>query len=173
MHLQVASVYNVIDKYCLRIIMKVLENKIPPPLVALLIAAGMWGLSTVTPVVLLTKTVKIALVIGFISIGVFFDLAGVISFRLAKTTINPLKPDRANALVTSGIYQFTRNPMYVGLIAFLLAWASYLGSAWALILIPLYMAYIQHFQIAPEERALTVLFQDEFTEYKKQVRTWL
>ena len=153
--------------------MKFLENKIPPPLVALLIAAGMWCLSTLTPVILLTSTIKIALVFGFISVGIFFALSGAISFRLAKTTVNPLKPDTASALVTSGIYQFTRNPMYIGFVAFLFAWASYLGSAWAVALIILYMAYIQRFQIAPEERALTALFKDEFTAYKKQVRTWL
>jgi len=153
--------------------MKLLENKIPPPLVALLIALGMWGVSTVTPVILLTNTVKIALVTGFIAIGVFFDLAGVISFRRAKTTVNPLKPNTASSLVTSGIYQVTRNPMYIGFVAFLLAWASFLGSAWGLILIPLYMLYIQRFQIAPEERALTALFKEEFTQYKAKVRPWL
>lgn len=153
--------------------MKFLENKIPPPLVAILIASGMWWLSTLTPVILLTSTMKMILVIGFIVVGIFFELSGVISFRLVKTTVNPLKPDTASALVTSGIYRFTRNPMYVGLGAFLLAWASYLGSAWGIALITLYMAYIQRFQIAPEERALTALFKDEFTDYKKQVRMWL
>ncbi|PKI16494.1 methyltransferase family protein [Colwellia sp. 12G3] len=153
--------------------MKFLENKIPPPLVAILIAAGMWWLSIITPVILLTSTLKITLVITFMIAGIFFALSGVISFRLANTTVNPLKPDKASALVTSGIYQFTRNPMYVGFVAFLFAWASYLGSAWGVVLIMMYVAYIQRFQIAPEERALTVLFKDEFSNYKKQVRTWL
>lgn len=173
MHIRVERIYNVIDKYELRIIMKVLENKIPPPLVGLLVALGMWGLSTVTPIILLTNTVKTMLVIAFISIGIFFDLAGVISFRMAKTTVNPLKPNTASSLVTSGIYQVTRNPMYVGFVAFLLAWASYLGSVWGLALIPLYMLYIQRFQIAPEERALTALFKEEFIQYKAKVRPWL
>jgi protein-S-isoprenylcysteine O-methyltransferase Ste14 len=173
MHIRVERVYDVIDGNRLRIIMKVLENKIPPPLVGLLIGLGMWGLSTVTPVILLTNTVKSVLVIGFIALGIFFDLAGIISFRRAKTTVNPLKPNTASTLVTSGIYQVTRNPMYVGFVAFLLAWASFLSSAWALILIPLYMLYIQRFQIAPEERALTALFKEEFTQYKAQVRPWL
>lgn len=173
MHIRVERVYDVIDGNRLRIIMKVLENKIPPPLVGLLIGLGMWVLSTVTPVILLTNIVKSVLVIGFIVLGIFFDLAGIISFRKAKTTVNPLKPNTASSLVTSGIYQVTRNPMYVGFVAFLLAWASFLGSAWALILIPLYMLYIQRFQIAPEERALTALFKEEFTQYKARVRPWL
>lgn len=153
--------------------MKVLENKIPPPLVGLLIGLGIWGLSTVTPVILLTNTIKSVLVIGFIALGIFFDLAGIISFRRAKTTVNPLKPNTASSLVTSGIYQVTRNPMYVGFVAFLLAWVSFLGSAWGLILIPVYILYIQHFQIAPEERALTALFKEEFIQYKAKVRPWL
>lgn len=153
--------------------MNVLENKIPPPLVGLFIALGMWGISTITPVILLTSTIKISLVVAFMAIGAFFDLAGVISFRMAKTTVNPLKPNTASSLVTSGIYQVTRNPMYVGFVAFLLAWASFLGSVWGLILIPLYILYIQRFQIVPEERALTALFKEEFIQYKAKVRPWL
>lgn len=153
--------------------MKSLENKIPPPLITLFIAASMWWLSTFTPIILLTSTMKIVLVIGFILIGVFFAFLGIISFRLAKTTVNPLKPEMASALVTTGIYHFTRNPMYIGLVAFLFAWTSYLGSAWGVALIVVYMVYMQRFQIEPEERALTALFKDEFIEYKKHVRTWL
>lgn len=153
--------------------MKFLENKIPPPLVAVLIAAGMCWLSSFTPLILLTSTLKITLVIAFTLLGIFFALSGAISFRLAKTTVNPLKPNTASALVTSGIYQFTRNPMYVGFVALLFAWTSFLGSVWGVTLIIVYMAYIQRFQIAPEERALTTLFKDEFSNYKKQVRTWL
>ncbi|KGJ97428.1 methyltransferase family protein [Colwellia psychrerythraea] len=153
--------------------MKFLENKIPPPLVALLTAAGMWWLSTLTPLITLTSTIKMALVAVFTLSGAFFALAGAVSFRLAKTTVNPLKPDTASSLVTSGIYQFSRNPMYVGFVAFLFAWTSYLESAWGVALIAVYVAYIQRFQIMPEERALIKIFKDEFINYKKQVRPWL
>ncbi|MBU2869506.1 isoprenylcysteine carboxylmethyltransferase family protein [Colwellia sp. E2M01] len=153
--------------------MAFLENKIPPPLVGIIIAAIMWWLSTVTPVITISQLIKFSLIGIFICIGAFFDLAGVISFRLAKTTVNPLKPDKASSLVTSGIYQYTRNPMYVGFVAFLLAWASFLGSVWSVALIGFYIAYIQRFQIMPEERALTVLFKEEFIAYKNKVRVWL
>ena len=105
--------------------------------------------------------------------GIFFTLSGVISFRRAKTTVNPLKPDRASTLVTSGIYQVTRNPMYVGFVGFLFAWTSYLGSVWGIAFIGLYIAFIQRFQIIPEERALTKIFNGEFKDYKAQVRPWL
>jgi len=153
--------------------MKYLENKIPPPLVALIIAATMWELSHLTSTLVLTALVKYSLVIVFVLIGIFFALSGAISFRLAKTTVNPLKPDTASSLVTSGIYQLTRNPMYVGFVAFLLAWASFLGTVWGIGLIAVYIAFIQYFQIMPEERALTKIFKDEFIDYKAKVRPWL
>lgn len=160
--------------FVLRIMMKFLENKIPPPLVGLIIGACMWYLSTLaTAATAYSETVRVSLVIFFISVGIFFDLAGVISFRVAKTTVNPLKPNKTSALVTSGIYQVSRNPMYVGFVSFLFAWASFLGTAWGVILIGLYIAYIHHFQIKPEERALNHIFKDEFTDYKKHVRPWL
>lgn len=153
--------------------MSFLENKIPPPLIGIIIALAMWWLSKVTPVVALSPVIKYSLVSGFICIGLFFDLAGIISFRLAKTTVNPLKPQKASALVTSGIYQFTRNPMYVGLAALLCAWAIYLGSLWAMLLVGVYVLYIQRFQIIPEEKVLFALFKEDFTQYKSQVRRWL
>ncbi len=153
--------------------MTFLENRVPPPLVAIIFAAIMWGLSKFTSIIMLTATVKYSLVFSFVSVGIFFALAGAVSFRLAKTTVNPLKPETASSLVTSGIYQFTRNPMYVGFVAFLLAWASFLGMAWGALFIAGYIAYIQRFQIMPEERALTKLFKDEFSAYKAKVRPWL
>lgn len=154
--------------------MKFLENKIPPPLVAVIAAAGMWWLSKFfTSTLMLADTIRYSLVFGFVSVGIFFALSGAISFRLAKTTVNPLKPDTASALVTSGIYQFTRNPMYVGFVAFLFAWISYLGSVWGIGVIVIYIAYIQRFQIMPEERALTKIFKEEFEQYKMKVRPWL
>ncbi|MCP4986247.1 MAG: isoprenylcysteine carboxylmethyltransferase family protein [Colwellia sp.] len=153
--------------------MTCLENRVPPPFVAIIFAAIMWGLSKFTSIIMLTATVKYSLVFSFVSVGIFFALAGAVSFRLAKTTVNPLKPETASSLVTSGIYQFTRNPMYVGFVAFLLAWASFLGMAWGALFIAGYIAYIQRFQIMPEERALTKLFKDEFSAYKAKVRPWL
>lgn len=153
--------------------MQSLEHKIPPPIVMLCAAVAMWWLSTLTSPILLTSTMKMSLVIGFILLGLFFSLSGIISFRRAKTTVNPLKPETTSSLVTTGIYQFTRNPMYLALVFFLLAWASYLASVWAITLIGLFMMYMQYFQIAPEEKALARLFNGEFTQYKKRVRKWL
>ena len=152
--------------------MKSLELKIPPPAVAALVAATMWGISLITPLLVPLFT-RVSAAIIFALAGSAFSLAGVISFRRAKTTVNPMKPETATSLVSSGIYSVTRNPMYVGLLLVLIAWAAYLSSAWAL-LGPLgFVLYISRFQIAPEERVLSTLFGSEYTAYQSRVRRWL
>lgn len=106
------------------------------------------------------------------AVGAAFDVAGLVAFRRASTTINPLHPERASALVTGGVYRITRNPMYVGLAFALLAWAAYLGSPWALLGPVAFVGYITHFQIVPEERILRARFA-QFDAYAARVRRWL
>ncbi|MEO7622488.1 MAG: isoprenylcysteine carboxylmethyltransferase family protein [Gallionella sp.] len=153
--------------------MNSLELKIPPPAVAALVAAIMWGISLITPLLEVALFTRVSAAIMFALAGSGFSLAGVISFRRAKTTVNPMKPETATSLVSTGIYRVTRNPMYVGLLLVLIAWAAYLTSAWAL-LGPLgFVLYISRFQIAPEERVLSTLFGAEYTAYQSKVRRWL
>jgi protein-S-isoprenylcysteine O-methyltransferase Ste14 len=153
--------------------MNSLELKIPPPAVAALVAAIMWGISLITPLLEVALFTRVSAAIIFALAGSGFSLAGVISFRRAKTTVNPMKPETATSLVSTGIYRVTRNPMYVGLLLVLIAWAAYLTSAWAL-LGPLgFVLYISRFQIAPEERVLSTLFGAEYTAYQSKVRRWL
>jgi protein-S-isoprenylcysteine O-methyltransferase Ste14 len=92
---------------------------------------------------------------------------------MPRTTTNPLKPANASALVVRGIYRVTRNPMYLGLAALLAAWAIYLSSLAALAVLPLFVLYINRFQIAPEERALRSRFGAEFEAYRARVRRWI
>jgi protein-S-isoprenylcysteine O-methyltransferase Ste14 len=113
----------------------------------------------------------VALVLG--AIGVAVAIGGVISFRRAETTVNPLKPETSAALVSTGVYSFTRNPMYLGMVLVLFAWAVYLSSIWSLLGPVLFTLYITRFQIIPEERALDRLFGAPFAAYKKRVRRWL
>lgn len=153
--------------------MKSLELKIPPPAVAALIAAAMWGISLITPLLDVPLFTRVSAAIVLALTGGGFSLAGVISFRRAKTTVNPMKPETATSLVSSGIYSVTRNPMYVGLLLVLLAWAIYLSSAWALLGPVGFVLYISRFQIAPEERVLSTLFGSEYTAYQSKVRRWL
>ncbi|MCE2595728.1 isoprenylcysteine carboxylmethyltransferase family protein [Motilimonas cestriensis] len=106
-------------------------------------------------------------------IGLIFGLAGVQLFRRSDTTVNPMHPEQATKLVTTGVYQYSRNPMYLGLLACLLTWAFYLQTLSGFFAVPLFVLYMNQFQIKPEEMALTRLFGDEFTQYCQRVRRWL
>lgn len=107
------------------------------------------------------------------TVGFLVALAGVLAFRRAKTTVNPLTPEATTAMVTSGIYRFTRNPMYLGFLFVLAGWAMYLSNLLAFAFLPLFALYMNRFQIVPEERALCAKFPDAFTAYKRSVRRWL
>lgn len=109
----------------------------------------------------------------FCTVGVAIILAGFLAFLRAKTTVNPLTPEATTAMVTSGIYRFSRNPMYLGFLVVLTGWAMYLSNLLAFAFLPLFVLYINRFQIVPEERALCAKFSHVFTAYKCSVRRWL
>jgi protein-S-isoprenylcysteine O-methyltransferase Ste14 len=153
--------------------MKRLENKIPPPIITLFFAVIMWGCSLLAPSVEMSLTLRLILSLVLIGLGIFFAIAGVVSFKKAATTVNPLKPETASLLVTSGVYKYSRNPMYVGLVLLLLAWNVYLSTQLSLFGIMGFMLYMNRYQIKPEESALTTLCGREFTTYQAQVRRWL
>jgi protein-S-isoprenylcysteine O-methyltransferase Ste14 len=109
----------------------------------------------------------------FCAVGVAIIVAGFLAFRQAKTTVNPLTPQATTAIVTSGIYRFSRNPMYLGFLVVLTGWAMYLSNLLAFAFLPLFVLYINRFQIVPEERALYAKFSHVFTAYKRSVRRWV
>src|ERR1043165_3516979 len=95
--------------------MSALELKIPPPVVALLIGGAMWWASRLGPVLELPLLVRSIASIAIVLLGAAAAIAADVEFNRAKTTINPFSPQNTTALVTTGIYRFTRNPMYLGL----------------------------------------------------------
>lgn len=111
----------------------VLENKIPPPIIALVTAMLMWVISTFSLDVGITFMTRIVLVIMFFLLGFFFIFLGLISFRRAQTTVDPMKPEAASSLVRTGVYRFSRNPMYIGLVLLLLALLIFLTSPLSII----------------------------------------
>jgi len=155
-----------------------LETKIPPPAVMASCALLAWLTHQLFPFALLTTsdqswplTNTLALLI--FAIGLSTDLVSLKRFFSAKTTINPLKPQKASHLVTSGIYRFTRNPMYVGLMLWLVALAVYLNNPLCLIWPLVFSAYITRFQILPEEKFLKELFGEEYLAYLQSTPRWL
>ena len=150
-----------------------LELKIPPPLVAVMTAGAMYGVASLLPVLALSPSVRAVAALALAVVGASFDVAGLMAFRRAKTTVNPMAPHQSSSVVSTGVYRFTRNPMYLGLVFLLLAWAVYLSSAWALLGVPVFMAYITRFQIKPEENVLAARFGKSYADYRARVRRWL
>jgi protein-S-isoprenylcysteine O-methyltransferase Ste14 len=150
-----------------------LEHRVPPPIVGLVLAAAMWLLAGVPPLLPVPEWLRQSLAMLLVLAGIAFDLSGLIAFRRLRTTVNPLRPDSASALVTAGIYRVTRNPMYVGMALLLTAWAVHLSALWPFLGPVAFVVYIGRFQIAPEERALVALFGAAWSAYAARVRRWL
>ncbi|MGE5116503.1 MAG: methyltransferase family protein [Betaproteobacteria bacterium] len=153
--------------------MTFLEAKVPPPAVAAGVAVAMWITSRCAPLLQVPTVPRLGAVAAIALVGIGFSAAGVLAFRRVRTTLHPTKPEMASALVSSGVYRITRNPMYVGLSCILVAWAVFLSSAWALLGVVGFVLYIDRFQIAPEERALAKLFGSDYADYQSRVRRWL
>ena len=152
--------------------MSSLESRVPPPAVVLVMAVLMWLISRAAPLLQSDVPAHKWLAAVLISVGFVTGMSGVMTFLSAKTTVDPMKP-RASSMVTWGVYALSRNPMYLGGLIMLLGWALFLSNALALLLLPGYVLYINRFQIAPEERALTKLFGQPYAAYQARVGRWL
>lgn len=144
---------------------------IPPPIVAMLTVFAMWIISRQFDVLMFDGPKILAY--AFIIIGASLDFIAIFAFRKAKTTVTPLKPEKASQLVVTGLYRYTRNPMYLGLLFILSGLAILFGSALNIVMIVIFVAYITAFQIKPEEERLMQLFGAPFTDYMKKVRRWI
>jgi protein-S-isoprenylcysteine O-methyltransferase Ste14 len=153
--------------------MQALELKIPPLALMVLFALVMWLLAQVVPPLPLAAAWGLVLAGVFAVAGIAVALSGVLAFRRANTTVDPRVPQQTSSLVIRGIYRYSRNPMYLGFLLLLVALGCYLMNAAALALLPLFVLYMNRFQIAPEERYLLDKFGAEYQAYTKQVRRWL
>jgi protein-S-isoprenylcysteine O-methyltransferase Ste14 len=149
------------------------ELKIPPLAVFFIFAALMWLVAKALPVADIALPAKNMIAAGIAVVGGVIAGAGILSFLRVRTTLNPFEPGKSSSLVTTGIYAVTRNPMYLSLLFVLVGWAVYLSNMATVVVIPFFMAYMNRFQIMPEERALSSLFGGEFEAYCKRVRRWL
>lgn len=148
-----------------------MELKIPPPLYWLLCALLMWGCARIPFAVSLPSSLLLALL--FLVIGVVIALSGVWACWRAQTTVHPSNPEETSAIVQNGIFGYSRNPMYLGLIMTLMAWGFYLGHPLAWIGPAIFFWLITRWQILPEERILAEKFGSSYTNYCRQIRRWL
>lgn len=105
-------------------------------------------------------------------VGFSITTAGVVEIRKSKTTVNPFKPGAATIMVSEGVYRYSRNPMYLGLLVVLAGLTIYLSNAVVALFVPAFVLYLNEFQIKPEERALAANFGAEYARYKSTVPRW-
>ncbi len=150
-----------------------LKLKIPPPLIMLCAAAIIWWLPSVWPMYLVDIIWVKAIGVLLILTGAGIDLWSVFQFRGQNTTINPLSPEKTKSLVIHGLYNYSRNPMYLGMLLILLGWICLLGHVSSLLVLPIFIMTLNYLQIMPEEQQLQQLFGDSYSQYCRSVRRWL
>ncbi len=153
--------------------MHMLNLKVPPLALVLLVGAAMWIVTWAVPAFGFMFPARDLFAKAAVAVGAIIAGLGIVSFRRAKTTVNPMKPNSSSALVVWGIYRLSRNPMYLGFWLILIGWAIYLSNVLAFLLLPFFIWYMNRFQIEPEEQALTSLFGQAFLSYRSRVRRWI
>ncbi|MDE2018054.1 MAG: isoprenylcysteine carboxylmethyltransferase family protein [Hyphomicrobiales bacterium] len=149
-----------------------LERMIPPPVVLLLIGAAMRWTAPALPAAALPGWARVAWAFAFGGAGAALLAAAVFGFFRARTTVDPIRIDRASTLVVDGVYRVSRNPIYLADALFLVAWAGWLASPLTLAGPAALVAYLTRFQIRPEERFLAAKFGARYEAYRAAVRRW-
>lgn len=150
-----------------------LALKVPPVVVFIVALFGVWICDYFWPMSGLLGDTKVLIASFLIAGGLLSGIAGVVSFKLAHTTLNPVNINKASSLVCSGIFRISRNPMYLGMLLIILGLVARLEHPVGLFLAISFVWYMNRFQIVPEESALTNIFGQSYVNYLRQVRRWL
>lgn len=153
--------------------MKMRASPVPPPIWTLIFAMAMWGLDRYYPLLSVIPAPWNELGWYVMAIGPVAPIAAFVQFRKAGTTVNPHRPETARALVSSGVYRWTRNPMYLGLLLVLVGWAVALGRLSEMAGPPLFIVLLERVQIRPEELALRRRFGEDYDRFCHQVNRWI
>lgn len=145
-----------------------MEAKVPPPLLLVALATILWFLPGST-----ASAGQVVAGLPLIVLGLSLNALPKVSFRRAGTTVNPLRPEQSSTLITSGLYRYSRNPMYLGYAAALTGWVICLGQFGGVVFVGLFVGYLTKFQIMPEERQLAAMFPGEYAVYSAAVRRWI
>lgn len=150
-----------------------LELIVPPPAVTLAVGVLMWLLARWVPALHFVLPLRGVLASALAVAGIALMGACALQFRRAGTTVNPMQPRKVSALVDTGFYRISRNPIYLADGLILAGWWLWLSNFASLAAIALFVAYLNRFQIEPEERALHEAFGAEFDAYRRRVRRWV
>ena len=145
-----------------------MKNKIPPPIVTLFFGLCIFFSQEYFPEFNLEFLTTLSY-ISYIA-GLSILLWAVRLFKKQNTTVNPIKIENASSLVTSGIFKYTRNPMYLGMVLILLGLTLMFNFIGGIMFTLLFTMYITKFKIRPEEEVMERFFGADFIKYKQNVR---
>ena len=146
-------------------------SKIPPPFVVLILVISTFFSTKKIDLIHIPFQTLISIFI--LSVGIFILINPVLKFKKSKTTINPIKFKKVNKLVTSGIYKYTRNPMYLGLLMIVISSSIFYLNIYSILTPLFFYLWINRFQIKREEIFLTEKFGKEYLSYKNTTRRWI
>ncbi len=146
---------------------------IPPPVILIFFIGIVFGIDAFSPLDILDGRSGYAAALISGGSGLLIAVTGVMAFRRHQTTVSPHKIDQASALVTGGIYRFTRNPMYLGLLLVLIGTIFLSRDVLALLSVPGFIVMLNRLQILPEERALRARFGRAYDAYCARTRRWI
>ncbi|MBT1451797.1 isoprenylcysteine carboxylmethyltransferase family protein [Glaciecola sp. XM2] len=150
-----------------------LELKVPPVVVLIITVAGMYLTNYVISFEPLFTPWHIVISRILMMLAVCVGVAAVVSFSLAKTSLDPVNIDKAKHLVTSGIFRVSRNPMYLAMLLLTIAFAIRLQNPIAACWVLGFQLYMTRFQIGAEERMLGKVFGQAYSDYTSRVRRWI
>lgn len=133
----------------------------------------MYGLTVLVPSLNISVPFVEVVVGGLTLLSGYMGIAGVYEFHKVKTTVNPVKPDTASSVVRTGVFSFSRNPMYMALLLLIIAIGLWWQHLSVVLCSVVFVSYMNRFQIKPEERVLERLFGEEYVDYKNHVRRWI
>lgn len=142
-----------------------------PPLVAVFFIVLAYFLGYFLPLPFEVPMLLRYLGLAMTFVGFLLGIGAFIEFRKARTTLDP--HGTTKQLVTSGIYRFTRNPIYLGFLLMVVGLPLNSGHYWGIVMVPFYMLTMSRLVIQREEAYLEKKFKDKYTSYTSRVRRWL
>jgi protein-S-isoprenylcysteine O-methyltransferase Ste14 len=146
-------------------------KKVLPPTYLLIALLAMVAVHFILPVLRIIPAPWVLLGILPLALGIAVDIQADTLFHQLGTSVRP--GDESTTLVTSGPFQWSRNPMYLGFVLILAGVAILLGSLMPLIVIPFFITLIDRIFIRVEERMLAGKFGAAWSEYQEKTRRWI
>ena len=147
------------------------DVKIHPPVLTVIFIAIAYILKRTIPISFVVSSVLENIGFVLVVIGFLFGVAAFLAFRKARTTLDP--HGKVSAIVSDGIYRFTRNPIYLAFLLMLIGFPLNSGNYWGILLSPVFVIFMNSLVIEKEEAYLEKKFGDVYTSYKSRVRRWL